>query len=1097
MRAVLQAGLPFIAGSLTRSGESIAHPVRLLADTQPASSMIGISSTTEVNASITTLEHLWPMVTASISFLLPLGLLLIFTAIYGSRDTNAIITRAFTSLAVGVACFSAVGLMIAFGESVGGWFGYDPSLLFLLELNHYSLSIAGYHVAMCAIVILLVFIPLARILTFKGHMITAAVVGSLVYPVYTHWVWGAPQNDSFMNPIEGLGFIDHSGITVIHLTSFLFSASALVSTPHFRSQAKLVFDTRRDWDANAIYIIAGTLLMIIGWAGLNVGSLPLFSGLVPMVFHNTITAGVFGALTGGFLARFQKDLPLLAGTIAGMIAGLLFSSAAPELLDVGTATISGVLGTFIYFSARGHFRNSWNTNPLGASLLAYASVAALGCISTAILVPVDALETTSRESQLLAQTLGVLVNAGWVVGCGFTLFSILDRKGLVKKVISSSDMASLEESYYERVVLEQAMEDVLAGKVREARPLEIPHGDDYARLTLQFNELLNRLQSEEDRKAITGPHDTHSADFQKLKVFADGTFEGLVISKNGRILEANKAFVELIGRDEHAITGRPILDFVPPDYIKLTQRALKNTHQAPYQSVVLSSTGERIPVEIRARPLELNGIVFRLSAIRDIRQQRKAEAEILHLAQHDMLTDLPNRTLFRDRFHQAVETRATRADLIAVMMIDLDRFKEINDLYGHPIGDKFIQGVSKRLRSCVGHNDTCARLGGDEFAIVQVNLKTKAEVGLLANRILEILSKPIAVTSDITIRTSASIGVALCPDDGEDPDLLLANADMALYKAKEAGRNTFRFFEPEMEAGVRMRRSIEVDLRKAIQQNDLVLHFQPQARVDDRSIVGYEALLRWTHADKGPISPSDFVPVAEESGLIIPIGRWVLDEACRQAAKWPEKCRVSVNLSPIQFCDEYLLQHVEMSLANSGLEPHRLELEVTESVLVYDDHRALSTLKELKRRGVGIALDDFGTGYSSLSYLRRFPFDRLKIDRSFVSGATSDSGLALIIRSVIEMGQALGMEVIAEGVETEAEFDLLRNEGCDEVQGYLIGRPQELTPDDMLETLHTEAQRKVNANIEALHAVARRLEAFDAPHQARAEPRKLKVTSSA
>lgn len=576
--------------------------------------------------------------------------------------------------------------------------------------------------------------------------------------------------------------------------------------------------------------------------------------------------------------------------------------------------------------------------------------------------------------------------------------------------------------------------------------LPVRDNDPHERLTSLFNSFLDKLQTEETRRKITETSNSkHQEELNKLATFAEGAFEGLTLSRDGVIVECNHVIYELLGYSAEELPGSVLLSHVAPDYKEQARANLLANEANPQESVLLSKTGERIPVEVRGRLIEVGGEPLRISAIRDMRKQKEDEARIRHLAQHDMLTGLPNRTYFRERFQQAIQTQLNAdGTTSALLLVDLDRFKDINDLYGHPVGDKLIQTVAHRLNACISHHDMAARLGGDEFAIIQVNNKSEAEVGLLTNKIIEVLSKPIHVGNSITVRTSASIGIALIPDHGTDPDELMSKADIALYEAKEAGRNTFAFFEAKMEESILLRRTMEGDLRNALANGQLQLHFQPQARSETRLIVGFEALLRWNHPKKGQIRPNDFIPVAEESGLIVPIGRWVLHEACKQAAQWPEQYRVAVNLSPVQFCDEYLIEEVKNALAKSGLSPERLELEITESVLIHDNRRALGILNQLKELGITIALDDFGIGYSSLSYLRRFPFDRLKIDRSFVKGVTHTPELAAIIRAVIHLGQALGMEVIAEGVETEPELDLLRAESCDEVQGYLIGRPQVL-----------------------------------------------------
>jgi diguanylate cyclase (GGDEF)-like protein len=377
---------------------------------------------------------------------------------------------------------------------------------------------------------------------------------------------------------------------------------------------------------------------------------------------------------------------------------------------------------------------------------------------------------------------------------------------------------------------------------------------------------------------------------------------------------------------------------------------------------------------------------------------------------------------------------------LAVICVDLDQFKNVNDTLGHPIGGKLLKVVSSRLRTCLRDSDVVARFGGDEFAVLQLGLTGAQEASALADRIVKLMSEPYDIEGQ-NIVIGASAGIALAPGDGETPDQLLKNADTALYRAKEDGRRIFRFFEPGMDARLRARRTLELDLRKALLAGEFELYYQPLVTLATGCISGFEALLRWHHPSRGMVAPGEFIPVAEEIGLIVPLGEWVLRQACAEAATWPDDLKVAVNLSPVQFKNVNLTHVVSAALASAGLPAARLELEVTESILLEESKLNLATLHKLRALGVSISMDDFGTGYSSLSYLRAFPFDKFKIDRSFVSHLDEGRESLTIVQAIAQLGLSLCIPTAAEGVETEVQLEWLRQAGCKEMQGYLFSRP--------------------------------------------------------
>jgi len=511
----------------------------------------------------------------------------------------------------------------------------------------------------------------------------------------------------------------------------------------------------------------------------------------------------------------------------------------------------------------------------------------------------------------------------------------------------------------------------------------------------------------------------------------------------GRIVLFNERTVTLMGPTIVNFKDRPLIDLLRdmkangnwegnPD--EFFERLLAEAREG--NTVTRIFDWKERSIRMVDQPMHGGGWV---STFEDITESQRAQAQISHMARHDALTGLPNRTLFREELERALHL-AKRGDQLAVLCLDLDHFKKINDSLGHPIGDALLRKVASRLRECVGPDDTVARLGGDEFAVVQFcSGGEPSAVPALAGRIVEIVAAPYEIDGHQLV-TGVSIGISLAPHDGQNPDELLKNADLALYRAKSDGRGTYRFFEAGMDARAQARRLLELDLRLALKRSEFEVYYQPIRDLASDEIVVCEALVRWNHPQRGLMAPNLFIPLAEENGLIVQLGDWVLRTACKDAVRWSKTC-VAVNLSPVQFKNPNLVSSVKEALEQSGLSAHRLELEITESVLLQNSETTRQILHDLRALGVKISLDDFGTGYSSLSYLRSFPFDKIKIDRSFVNElATSKDSLA-IIRAVTGLGNSLGIVTTAEGVETDAQLDLLSREGCTQVQGYLISKP--------------------------------------------------------
>ncbi len=604
------------------------------------------------------------------------------------------------------------------------------------------------------------------------------------------------------------------------------------------------------------------------------------------------------------------------------------------------------------------------------------------------------------------------------------------------------------------------IDEVMVGKsARYERPLVFPNGQPgviEVTLVPHFgadNMVLGAFVLINDISKYRASEQALRDSEERLRKFSDATSEGIVFIDNGIVVDCNEAAARMVRLSTAELVGRTNSEFIAPESIETVINNIRSRFERPYEVTLLRADGSRFAAELVGKDVVSGGKTLRMTAIRDISDRKQAEARIQFLAHHDTLTHLPNRALLMDRLQVILSGARRQGYQVGVLFIDLDNFKTINDSLGHYAGDELLKRVAGRLQGCLRGADLVGRLGGDEFVVIVTDIGRAEDIAPLAEKISEAISEPFSLEEQM-LSVSGSIGISVFPKDGETPETLIRNADAAMYLAKEHGRSNFQFFMPSLNKSAFQALAMESGIRKAIRQLEFLLHYQPEVETVSGAVNSVEALIRWRHPDLGLLGPDQFISVAEHRGLIVPIGRWVINEAIRQARAWSDqgtRTPIAVNLSAIQFKQKDLVEDIAARLKEHGVPGDMLELELTESLFMEDVNAMSRTLGRLKDLGISLAVDDFGTGYSSLSYLKRYPIDKIKIDRSFIRDVPGDADDVAIALAIIGLAASLGIQVVAEGVETEVQRAFLEHHHCENIQGFLVARP--MPPEDMLEWL--------------------------------------------
>lgn len=991
------------------------------------------------------LDMTWVLVAAGLVMMMQVGFLLLEAGMVRSKNSINVAQKNLLDFVFGVVAFAAVGFMIAFGRSNGFLFGKQGEFYFLRDLDSWQSAFFVFQVMFCGTAATIVSGAVAERMKLSAYVFGSLFMSALIYPVFVHWAWGSalfPNASAFLSQ---MGFVDFAGSTVVHSTGgWVALAACMVIGPRigkFNADGTPV----RIAGHSPVLSTTGALLLFIGWIGFNGGSTLGVSDHVAPIIMNTVLAGGMGTCVGYVIGFYQDGVILPEKSNSGMLGGLVAVTAGCHILDPANALMVGAIGGAVAIFGNAFVERTLRIDDAVGAIGVHAFAGVTGTLLLALLAPVDQLPAGGRLAQLHVQLVGVGVNFYWSFGLGYAFFWAADRLMRIRvSAKEEEDGLNLAEHATRLGVghVEDALADLLGGNADLRQRLPVVKGDEAEKLTGLFNRLMDNIEEEERSRGELMELRHNNEDSERVAALANATFEAILIHRGGIIVDGNEQLGKMVGLPLIEIIGRSVFDILHDGETIRVADLMKLNDDNSHEIVVRLANGEEIPVEARGRDILYRGEKARIGCLVDLTERKLAESRMRYLALHDPLTGLPNRVLFSERLTELVK-EAGNGKGCGVLMVDLDRFKDINDIHGHQAGDAVIRETAARLAADAGADNIVARLGGDEFAVIIAHRSDIDELERFGDRLLAAMAYPIDIGHGEQVNISVSIGGALCPDNAGDVDALIGCADVALYHAKNAGRNACRTFKPGMNELIEKRRALEVDLEIALQRGEFELYLQPRVETESAIIIGYEALLRWVHPKRGMISPADFIPVAEASGKIIRLGAWVLAEACRILDDIDG--HISVNVSPLQFRHADFVADLADLLKSTGADPRRIELEITESVLIEDDKRAVQILNDLKRMGFHIALDDFGTGYSSLSYLSRYPFDTIKIDRSFVNNLNLVDNAQIIVRTIIDLGTGLGMKVVAEGVETTEQALFLAHAGCDELQGYLLGKPRKLS----------------------------------------------------
>lgn len=1009
---------------------------------------------------------LWLVTATVLVLLMQAGFLLLESGAVRAKNTINVAQKNIADMMVSGLCFVVAGATIMFGASENGWIGLGG-----LDTGDKDVQLQlFFQFAFCATAATIVSGAAAERIRLKAFILVAAVIALLVYPLFGHQVWGATLIGTNRPHLAELGFLDYAGSTVVHVIgggAALAVALALgPRTGRFDADGKV----RPIPGHSSVQSLFGTLVLMIGWFGFNAGAAVPGSSEMATIITNTIVALCFGGSVSIALAMTVSSgrlEPRFAMT--GMLGSLVAITAGCAYVSIASAAVIGTLGAVVAIGGAIVLLNRFHVDDPVDAVAVHALAGIAGTIATGVFAAPEHVQTT-RLDLVTVQAFGAIAGFVWA----FTTVWIAAR--LINLVTPLRVSAREEEvglnliehgSLLDVEMLMRAMgeagdDDADQAGSDQISP-EMGARNDHGEAGADIRVLGRVLRATQRAQTQLNAEQLRARDFEK--VGNDWLFE---TDADLRLSYLSERFYKVFGEEAGQLIGTRYLRHLKTVDVPVDVHAEVLARREPFSDVVFEVSG----TDGKTRVFSVSGLPrfddggaflgYRGRAT-DITEAVKAQDEIRYLAHHDTLTGLRNRTAFKRDAQQFLSISKNKDQAVAVISLDLDGFKLINDNFGHSMGDDFLQVISRRLSDVCGDRAICARYGGDEFAVITSgpHESIEAYAQRLSNEIIDAIATPVEIDA-LELQVGCCAGVALCPAHGTAYRELLRFSDMALYESKAAGRGTVTIFDPSMENRVRRRKKLEFDIRSALKENQFYLVFQPQVRAQSQQLMGFEALLRWEHPELGGISPVEFISIAEKTGQIVQIGEFVLREAARIASGWPKvhgrQLTVGVNVSPLQFFRNDLTAMVEDVLAETGLDPRQLEIEITEGTLVRDADSAVDILHQIRALGVKIAMDDFGTGYSSLSYLQKFPIDRLKVDRAFVRNL-EDGNERRITAAIVSLGKSLNLEVVAEGCETIQQYRILCAMYADYFQGFLFSRP--LSQAAMVKLIAASCERDV------------------------------------
>ena len=980
------------------------------------------------------------------------GFLCLESGLVRSKNSINVAAKNISDFIVSGTLFWAAGFALMFGDSIGGWFGSSGFFMGDGESPR-LISIFLFQMMFCSTAATLVSGAVAERMSYLGYLVCTVTIALFIYPLVGHWAWAGAISGTPTGWLER-GFVDFAGSTVVHSVGGWVALAALVVIgPRIGRYEQ---GKQRIPGSNLPMAVLGAMLIWFGWFGFNGGSTLAWNDAVPTILLNTCIASFLGGIGATALKYKTEGYIDVSNIINGTLAGLVAITASCHAVSVNNAALIGFIGGIIALFGERWLERLKIDDAIGV-VPVHLFAGIWGTLAVAIFGKPEILANgLSTFQQLQSQLLGIGITGAYSFFTAFTLFTLINRYYPLR-VSEEAERNGLNIAEH-RVSTE--VFDLLSSMNQQQQfanfssPVPVEPFTEIGQIAQQYNHVIERVNREIQQRDESFTAFKHS-EFYKGAILDAAMDSIITINDRGEILAFNPSAEKCFGIGVKQVLGVNFFElFMSDGERKTALQSLAHGFSAS-EGLILKRRNitrlQRLDKELFPAEVVITITTDRVSRhceyalhIRDITQQIKLQNRLKSLAYSDSLTGLYNRTYFMNNLEKRLRFHQQTAGSVVLLFLDLDQFKKINDTMGHKTGDALLCEIAQRLSTVTRDVDLVARWGGDEFVVVMSGAISSKSGVAKAEDILQIMRQPVDL-GEQQLTVLSSIGIALSENGQIDAEQLLQHADLAMYKAKQSGRNTFRLFTDDMEQTVRQRFKLEVALPDAIAKNQFFLHYQPKADCYTNKIIGFEALLRWQHPEYGLIPPGDFISIIDEDNLVIEIGEWVLNEACRQLAEWRQQglpaLPVAVNISGHHLHSPSLLPCVKQIMNAHAIESELIEIEITEGVLTSNTEQSIAVMSALKTLGIKLSVDDFGTGYSSLSYLKNFPIDILKIDQTFVRDAASNIEDGAICKAIISLAKSLDLQIIAEGVETPEQLAFLQQETCHSYQGYLFSRP--------------------------------------------------------